>query len=81
MLYKMTISFNIMLIQHIYVSRAGRCQKPRVDAQRSATRVPDGHLSVLATRQLMPNEKGFVGYETVWKPFQKEVEYKTPKKP
>jgi hypothetical protein len=24
---------------------------------------------------------GFVGYETVWKPFQKEVEYKTPKKP
>ena len=27
---------------------------------------------------MAPNEKGFVGYETVWKPFQKEVEYKTP---
>jgi hypothetical protein len=28
-----------------------------------------------------PNEKGFVGYETIWESFQKEVEYKTPKKP
>jgi hypothetical protein len=28
-----------------------------------------------------PNEKGFVGYETVWKPFQKEAKYETPKKP
>jgi len=33
------------------------------------------------TRQMPPNEKGFVGYETVWAPFQKEVEYKTPKQP
>ena len=33
------------------------------------------------TRQKAPNEKGFVGYETVWKPFQKEAEYKTPKQP
>jgi len=28
-----------------------------------------------------PNAKGFVGYETVWQPFQKEAEYKTPKRP
>jgi hypothetical protein len=28
-----------------------------------------------------PNEKGFVGYETTWEPFQKEVPYATPKKP
>ena len=27
------------------------------------------------------NEKGFVGFETVWEPFQKEAEYKTPKRP
>ena len=27
------------------------------------------------------SQKGFVGYETEWKPFQKEAEYKTPKKP
>ena len=33
------------------------------------------------TRQKAPNEKGFVGYETIWKPLQKEVEYKTPEKP
>ena len=44
-------------------------------------KVPDGHTRFLTTRQMAPNEKGFVGYETVWKPFQKEVEYKTPKQP
>jgi hypothetical protein len=27
------------------------------------------------------NEKGFVGYETVWESFQKEVKYETPKRP
>ena len=45
------------------------------------TKVPDGQALFLTTRQKAPNEKGFVGYETIWKPFQKEVEYKTPKKP
>lgn len=45
------------------------------------TKVPDGITPFFTTRQLAPNEKGFVGYETIWKPFQKEVEYKTPKKP
>jgi hypothetical protein len=45
------------------------------------TEVPDGHARFVTTRQLPPNDKGFVGYETVWEPFQKEAEYKTPKKP
>ncbi len=45
------------------------------------TKVPDGHARFVTTRQLPPNAKGFVGYETVWEPFQKETEYKTPKKP
>ncbi|MBE0546207.1 MAG: hypothetical protein IH627_00825 [Rubrivivax sp.] len=45
------------------------------------TKVPDGVTRYLTTRQMAPNEKGFVGYETVWAPFQKEAEYKTPKKP
>ncbi len=44
-------------------------------------KVPDGHTPFYTTRQLPPTEKGFVGYETIWKPFQKEAEYKTPKKP
>jgi hypothetical protein len=43
--------------------------------------VPDGKSRFVTTRQKEPNEKGFVGYETVWEPFQKEVEYETPKKP
>jgi hypothetical protein len=45
------------------------------------TKVPDGHARFVTTRQLPPNAKGFVGYETVWEPFQKEAEYETPKKP
>ena len=32
------------------------------------TKVPDGHARFVTTRQLPPNEKGFVGYETVWEP-------------
>jgi hypothetical protein len=49
--------------------------------QKPPTKVPDGDTLFLTTRQMAPNAKGFVGYETVWKPFQKEVEYKTPKRP
>ena len=45
------------------------------------TKVPDGHSRFLTTRKKAPNEKGFVGYETIWEPFQKEAEYQTPKKP
>lgn len=44
-------------------------------------KVPDGVTRYLTTRQMAPNQKGFIGFETIWKPFQKEVEYKTPKKP
>ena len=49
--------------------------------QKPITKVPDGHTLFLTTRQMAPNAKGFVGYETVWKSFQKEVPYKTPKTP
>ena len=45
------------------------------------TKVPDGHTRFLTTRQMEPNEKGYVGYDTIWESFQKEVEYETPKKP
>jgi hypothetical protein len=51
------------------------------EEKKPITKVPDGHTPFYTTRQLAPTEKGFVGYETVWKPFQKEAEYKTPKKP
>ena len=43
--------------------------------------VPEGHARFVRTRQMAPNEAGFVGYETVWEPFQKEAEYRTPKQP
>ncbi len=49
--------------------------------QKPITNVPDGESLFLTTRQMAPNAKGFVGFETVWKPFHKEIEYKTPKKP
>jgi len=51
------------------------------DEKKPTPKVPDGKTRFLTTRQKQPNEKGFVGYETVWQPFQKEAEYKTPKRP
>ena len=43
--------------------------------------VPEGKARFHRTKQLAPNEKGFVGYETIWESFQKEAVYKTPKRP
>lgn len=43
--------------------------------------VPDGKARFVTTKQMKANEKGFVGYETEWEPFQKEVKYETPKRP
>ena len=44
-------------------------------------KVPEGTARYFTTRQMKPNEKGFVGYETIWESFQKEVKYETPKTP
>ncbi|MNC98314.1 hypothetical protein D3C83_162320 [compost metagenome] len=49
--------------------------------QKPVTKVPEGKTPFYTTRQKAPTEKGFVGYETEWKPMQKEAEYQTPKKP
>ncbi len=43
--------------------------------------VPDGESRYLVTRQMKADEKGFVGYETIWESFQKEAKYETPKQP
>lgn len=43
--------------------------------------VPDGHARYYVTRQKPANEKGFVGYETVWEEWHKVAEYTTPKRP
>ncbi len=43
--------------------------------------VPEGNTRFLKTRQMAPNEKGYVGYETIWESFQKEAQYTTPKRP
>ena len=44
-------------------------------------KVPEGKARFLVTRQKEANEKGFVGYETIWESFQKEVPYSKPKQP
>lgn len=44
-------------------------------------KVPEGQSRFLKTRQMPANEKGYVGYETIWESFQKEAKYETPKKP
>ena len=49
--------------------------------QKPPANVPDGHARYLTTRQMAPTQKGFVGFETVWKSFHKEAQYQTPKKP
>jgi len=49
--------------------------------QKPITNVPDGKTRFYTTRQKPASDKGFVGFETLWKPLQKEAEYKTPKKP
>ena len=48
---------------------------------KSRPKVPEGHTEYLITRQKEPTEKGFVGYETIWEPWQKEAPYTTPKRP
>ncbi|MGD9783112.1 MAG: hypothetical protein AB7E80_10690 [Hyphomicrobiaceae bacterium] len=49
--------------------------------QKPITKVPDGKARFFKTRQKEPTAKGFVGYETIWEPFQTEAKYVTPKKP
>jgi hypothetical protein len=44
-------------------------------------KIADGKSRFLTTRQKEANEKGYVGYDTVWDSFQKVTEYKTPKRP
>ncbi|MBW9256451.1 MAG: hypothetical protein K1566_03415 [Candidatus Thiodiazotropha sp. (ex. Lucinisca nassula)] len=44
-------------------------------------KVPEGKSRYLTTRQKEANEKGFVGYDTIWESFQKVAEYTTPKRP
>ena len=51
------------------------------DAPKARPKVPEGKSRFLTTTQKEANEKGFVGYNTTWEPFQKEVPYSTPKKP
>jgi hypothetical protein len=48
---------------------------------KSRPKVPEGQARFFKTTQMEPNEKGFVGYQTNWDRLQKEVEYKTPKRP
>lgn len=51
------------------------------EEKKTVTQVPDGKAAYVTTKQKEPTEKGFVGYETVWESWQKEVEYTTPKRP
>lgn len=44
-------------------------------------KVPEGKSHLLTTTQMEIKPDSFVGYTTTWAPFQKEVDYVTPKKP
>lgn len=51
------------------------------EPKKTRPKVPQGHARFLTTTQKEANEKGYVGYDTTWESFQKEVKYETPKKP
>jgi hypothetical protein len=51
------------------------------EAPKIRPKVPEGKSRFLTTRQKPATEKGYIGYDTIWEPFQKEVPYKTPKHP
>lgn len=51
------------------------------EQQSTRPEVPEGKTRYVITRQLKPNDKGYVGYETIWESFQKEAKYTVPKKP
>ncbi len=44
-------------------------------------KVPEGTTRFLKTRQKEIKPGQFVGYDTIWEDFQKEVKYTTPKRP
>jgi len=43
------------------------------DAPKTRPQVPEGKTRFLTTRQKPANEKGYVGYDTIWESFHKEV--------
>jgi hypothetical protein len=51
------------------------------EQSKSRPKVPEGKVRFHKTKQMEPNDKGFVGYETIWDSLQKETEDKTPKRP
>lgn len=51
------------------------------EQSKSRPKVPEGQARFYKTKQMEPNEKGFIGYQTIWDNLQKEVAYKTPKRP
>ena len=51
------------------------------EEKKTRPEVPEGKARYVVTRQMKPDEKGFVGYETEWESFQTEVPYETPKAP
>lgn len=51
------------------------------EAPKTRIKVPDGKSRNLVTRQMKANDKGFIGYETIWDAPHKVIDYVTPKKP
>ena len=51
------------------------------EEKKTRPEVPDGKSRYLITRQMKANDKGYIGYETIWESFQTEIKYETPKRP
>ena len=52
------------------------------DGPKTRPKIPEGKTRFLTTTQKQIVEGAFfVGYDTTWESFQKEVKYSTPKRP
>lgn len=47
----------------------------------SRPKVPEGKTDYYTTRQKEATDKGYVGYDILWKTLQKEAAYTIPKQP
>jgi len=70
-----------LLQSRCYINQNFRRGGNMSDQKKARPKVPEGDARFVTTRQMEANEKGYVGYQTTWESFQKEVPYETPKRP
>jgi len=79
--WRLYFNYFMPSVKLVEKERIGAKINKKYDQPKTPVQVPEGKSRFMTTRRKEASEKGFVGYETIWEPRQKEVEYTTPKKP